>query len=266
MTGLLQGDLGESLRTKNSINSEIWHYLAATMELSIFSLIIAVIIGVNVGVISAWFKYSWFDNIGMLLTLIGISIPVFWLGLMEKWVFALELNWLPSVGRENIREAQAPITHFYLIDALLRGSWSQFVDALRHLLLPGLALAAATTAIIARMTRSSMLDVMNSDYVKTAQSKGLTMFFVVYKHALKNAFIPVLTVIGLQAGFLLGGTVLTETIFGWPGVGTYIYNAIQYRDYPVIQSGILIIATIFVFINLIVDLLYAYLDPRIKYQ
>lgn len=165
-----------------------------------------------------------------------------------------------------MRDPVTAITNLYLIDTLLQGRTDQFVQVLKHLLLPSIALATIPMAIIARMTRSSMLEVMKSDYVRTARAKGVRMFWVVYKHSLKNAVIPVLTVVGLQTGLLLGGAILTETIFGWPGVGRYLYDAITYRDYPVIQSGILIIATIFVFINLIVDLLYAVIDPRIKYD
>ncbi|HET7628741.1 MAG TPA: ABC transporter permease [Bacillales bacterium] len=263
---LLHGDLGESLKRREPINQEIWGHLAATAELSFFAMVIAVVVGINAGIISAWFQNSWFDYIAMVIALVGISMPIFWLGDMEKLVFALKLHWLPSVGRTSIRHPIDPITHFYLIDTLIRGDLKQFWGVVKHLILPGVALATIPMAIIARMTRSSMLEVMRSDYVRTARAKGVKMFWVVYKHSLKNAFIPVLTTIGLQSGLLLGGAILTETIFGWPGIGTYIYDAITARDYTVIQSGILVIATIFVLINLIVDLLYAAIDPRIKYK
>ncbi|KJE27459.1 binding--dependent transport system inner membrane component family protein [Geobacillus kaustophilus] len=264
--GLLHGDLGESIRTGAPIAEEIWPYLAATIELSLVAMLIAVVIGVNAGIISAWFQNSWFDYIAMVLALIGVSMPIFWLGLMEQWLFSIELDWLPTSGREDVRNPIEPITHLYLIDTLLSGNTDQFWQVVQHLVLPSMALATIPMAIIARMTRSSMLEVMKSDYIRTARAKGLSMFWVVYKHSLKNAIIPVLTVIGLQTGLLLGGAILTETIFSWPGIGRYIYDAIGYRDYPVIQSGILIIATIFIFINLIVDLLYAIIDPRIKYN
>ncbi|WP_017436548.1 ABC transporter permease [Saccharococcus caldoxylosilyticus] len=263
---LLHGDLGESIRTGAAISDEIWPYLAATLELSLAAMIIAVVIGVNAGIISAWFQNSWFDYIAMVLALIGVSMPIFWLGLMEQWVFAIQLDWLPTSGREDVRNPIEPITHLYLLDTLLAGNTEQFMQVLQHLILPSVALATIPMAIIARITRSSMLEVMKSDYIRTARAKGLSMFWVVYKHSLKNAIIPVLTVIGLQTGLLLGGAILTETIFSWPGIGRYIYDAIGYRDYPVIQSGILVIATIFIFINLIVDLLYAVIDPRIKYN
>lgn len=263
---LLTGDLGESIRTKESISEEIWPYLAATIELSFFAMVIAIFIGVNAGIISAWFQNSWFDYTAMILALIGVSMPIFWLGLMEQWLFAINLEWLPTSGRNNVREPVEAITNLYMIDTLLQGRVDQFVTVMKHLLLPSIALATIPMAIIARITRSTMLEVLKSDYIRTARSKGLPMFWVVYKHSFKNAIIPVLTVIGLQAGLLLGGAILTETIFSWPGIGRYIYDAIQYRDYPVIQSGILIIALFFVCINLIVDLLYAVIDPRIKYR
>lgn len=263
---VLTGNLGVSLHSKAEITKEMGPYLAATAELTLVSMLLAVFIGVNAGIIAAWKQNSWFDYISMLIALIGVSMPIFWLGLMEQWVFAQELHWLPSVGRDSSRDPVTAITHFYIIDTMLSGRWDQFRDVIQHLILPGIALGTIPMAIIARITRSSMLEVMRSDYIRTARAKGLGQFFVVYKHALKNAFIPVLTIIGLQTGLLLGGAVLTETIFGWPGIGRYIYTAIGNRDYPVIQSGILVIAAIFVLINLLVDLLYALVDPRIKYR
>jgi peptide/nickel transport system permease protein len=266
MKGLFTGDLGTSIRTGSPINDEIWAFFFATIELSLVAMLIAVIIGMNAGIISAWFQNSWFDYTAMIIALIGISMPIFWLGLMGQWLFSIELGWLPSTGRENVRDPVSAITHFYLLDTLLQGKFDQFKVVSQHLILPAIALGTISMAIIARITRSSMLEVMRSDYIRTARAKGMTMFWVVYKHALKNAFIPVLTIIGLQMGILLGGAVLTETIFGWPGLGRYIYEAIGYRDYPVIQTGILVVATFFVLINLIVDLLYAAVDPRIKYN
>lgn len=264
--GLLTGDLGESIRTKSPINEEIWPFLAATAELAFCAMLIAIVIGVNAGIISAWFQNSWFDYVAMVLALVGVSIPVFWLGLMEQWVFAINLDLLPTSGRENVRDPVEAITNFYIIDTILQGNTDQLWTVIKHLVLPSVALATIPMAIIARITRSTMLEVMKSDFIRTARAKGLRMFWVVYKHSLKNAVIPVLTIIGLQTGLLLGGAILTETIFSWPGIGRYIYEAINYRDYPVIQSGILIIAVIFVTINLIVDLLYAAIDPRIKYN
>ena len=264
--GILTGDLGESMRTRAPVTEEIWPYLAATVELSLFAIIIAVIVGMNAGIISAWFQKSFFDYGAMILALVGVSMPIFWLGLMGQWLFAIELSWLPTTGRSPTRDPVTSVTNFYLIDTLIQGRFDQFVQVLKHLILPGFALATIPMAIIARMTRSSMLEVMRSDYIRTARAKGQKMFIVVYKHTLKNAIIPVMTIIGLQTGMLLGGAILTETIFAWPGIGRYIYDAISYRDYPVIQSGILIIAFFFVMINLIVDILYSVIDPRIKYD
>jgi peptide/nickel transport system permease protein len=263
---ILTGNLGTSIQTNAPISQEIWPHLAATIELSFVAMIIAVVVGINAGIISAWKQNSVLDYTAMILALIGVSMPVFWLGLLEQWGFSLKLGWLPSIGRDDIRNSVEPVTNLYLIDTLIHGRFDQFWMVIRHLILPSIALATIPTAIIARMTRSSMLEVLKSDYIRTARAKGERMAVIVYKYALKNAFIPILTVIGIQTGLLLGGAILTETIFGWPGVGLYIYNAIQYRDYPVIQSGILVIAFIFVMVNFIVDLLYGLLDPRIKYR
>ncbi|MCD7036394.1 ABC transporter permease [Metabacillus sp. GX 13764] len=262
---LLTGNLGTSIRTSEAISKEIVPYLGATIELTAAAMIIAVIIGVNAGIISAWFQRSWFDYLAMFIALIGVSLPIFWLGLMEQWFFSIKLGWLPTTGREEVRNPVEALTNLYLLDTILRGNFSQFIEVIKHLILPAAALATIPMAIIARITRSSMLEVMGAEYIRTARAKGLRMFFVVYKHALKNALIPILTIIGLQTGLLLGGAILTETIFGWPGIGRYVYEAIGYRDYPVIQSGILVIALIFVLINLVIDLLYAAIDPRIKY-
>lgn len=266
MLDIITGNLGESLRTKQEISKEIGAYLTATIELSVAALIFAIIIGVNAGIIAAWKRASWFDYIAMLIALVGVSMPVFWLGLMEQWAFADKLDLLPSTGRFNAREPIDAITGFYVLDTVIQGNWDGLKDVLLHLILPSIALGTIPMAIIARMTRSSMLEVMKADYVRTARAKGLRDFWVVYKHALRNAFAPVLTVIGLQLGMLLGGAVLTETIFGWPGIGRYINDAIAFRDYPVVQSGILVIAFLFIMINLIVDILYAYIDPRIQYK
>ncbi|WP_409294215.1 ABC transporter permease [Peribacillus sp. SCS-26] len=266
LSGIFTGDLGVSLKSRVPISEEIWPYLAATIELSLVAMLIAIVIGVNAGIISAWFQNSWFDYVAMVVALIGVSMPIFWLGLMEQYIVAIQWDLLPTTGRDNIRDPVEAVTNFYLIDSLLNNRFDQFIEVIRHLILPGIALGTIPMAIIARMTRSSMLEVMRSDYIRTARAKGMKMFWVVYKHSLKNALIPVVTVIGLQTGLLLGGAILTETIFGWPGIGTYIYEAISYRDYPVIQSGILVVAAIFVLINLVVDLLYAAIDPRIKYK
>ncbi|MEK5144095.1 ABC transporter permease [Paenibacillus sp. FSL M7-0134] len=263
---LAQGDLGDSIRTRQPIAREMLPYLAATLELTVASMFFAVVVGMNAGIVSAWKRNSWFDYVSMVIALVGVSMPIFWLGLMEQWIFANKLHWLPSIGRMNSRDPVEAVTHLAVIDAIIGRRMDQVWTVIKHLILPSIALGTIPMAVIARITRSSMLEVMDADYIRTARAKGLASFQVVYKHALKNAAIPVLTVIGLQTGSLLGGAVLTETIFAWPGIGRYIFEAISSRDYPVIQSGILIIAFLFVIINLIVDLLYAVLDRRIRYQ
>ncbi|WP_025679073.1 ABC transporter permease [Paenibacillus massiliensis] len=266
LSELMRGDLGDSIRTREPIAREILPYLAATLELTAASMFFALFVGVNAGIISAWRQNSWFDYACMVIALVGVSMPIFWLGLMEQWIFANKLQWLPSIGRMNPRDPVESVTSLAVIDAMLAGRWDQLWVVIKHLILPSIALGTIPMAVIARMTRSSMVEVMSSDYIRTARAKGLAPFYIVYRHALKNAAIPVLTVVGLQTGSLLGGAVLTETIFAWPGVGRYIYEAISARDYPVIQSGILIIAFMFVVINLVVDLLYAFIDRRIRYQ
>ncbi|MEC0233088.1 ABC transporter permease [Paenibacillus kribbensis] len=263
---LAHGDLGDSIRTRQPIAREMVPYLAATLELTVASMFFAVVVGMNAGIVSAWKRNSWFDYVSMVIALVGVSMPIFWLGLMEQWIFANKLHWLPSIGRMNSRDPVEAVTHLAIIDAIIGGRMEQVWTVIKHLILPSIALGTIPMAVIARITRSSMLEVMDADYIRTARAKGLASFQVVYKHALKNAAIPVLTVVGLQTGSLLGGAVLTETIFAWPGIGRYIFEAISSRDYPVIQSGILIIAFLFVIINLIVDLLYAVLDRRIHYQ
>ncbi|MDQ0493925.1 ABC transporter permease [Paenibacillus brasilensis] len=266
LSELAHGDLGDSIRTRQPIAREMVPYLAATLELTVASMFFAVVVGMNAGIVSAWKRNSWFDYVSMVIALVGVSIPIFWLGLMEQWIFANKLHWLPSIGRMNSRDPVEAVTHLAIVDAIIGGRMDQVWTVIKHLILPSIALGTIPMAVIARITRSSMLEVMDADYIRTARAKGLASFQVVYKHALKNAAIPVLTVIGLQTGSLLGGAVLTETIFAWPGIGRYIFEAISSRDYPVIQSGILIIAFLFVIINLIVDLLYAVLDRRIHYQ
>ncbi|KZE81476.1 peptide ABC transporter permease [Paenibacillus jamilae] len=266
LSELARGGLGDSIRTRQPIAREMVPYLAATLELTVASMFFAVVVGMNAGIVSAWKRNSWFDYVSMVIALVGVSMPIFWLGLMEQWIFANKLHWLPSIGRMNSRDPVEAVTNLAVIDAFIGGRMDQVWTVIKHLILPSIALGTIPMAVIARITRSSMLEVMDADYIRTARAKGLASFQVVYKHALKNAAIPVLTVIGLQTGSLLGGAVLTETIFAWPGIGRYIFEAISSRDYPVIQSGILIIAFLFVIINLIVDLLYAVLDRRIHYH
>ncbi len=264
--GLIRGDLGRSLMTRRPVLQDLLARFPATIELAVFSLILATIFGVLCGVLSAVRRYSIFDYASMVGALLGVSMPIFWLGLILIIVFALKLHWLPVSGRIDIGLEPAAITGFYLLDSLISGNWAAFWSALRHLILPGVALAAYSMAIIARMTRSAMLEVIRQDYIRTAWAKGLNERAVINHHALKNALIPVVTVIGLQLGFLLGGAVLTETVFSWPGVGSWTVNAILNSDYPLVQGSVLLVAAVFVLINLLVDLLYAYLDPRIHYS
>jgi peptide/nickel transport system permease protein len=202
----------------------------------------------------------------MVGSLVGVSMPIFWLGLMEIMLFAVFLQWLPAGGRLSTGIEIESITNLYLIDSLLTGNLEGFKDALQHIIMPAIALATIPMAIIARMTRSSMLDVLQEDFIRTAQAKGLERSLVLFRHALKNAALPVVTIIGLQMGTLLAGAVLTETIFSWPGIGRWVYDAILARDYPIVQGGTLVIALVFVGVNFLVDIMYAFLDPRIRYD
>ncbi len=237
LTNLLQGDMGRSTFTGRPVTTELMARFPNTLVLASAAMVIAIIVGMSAGIVSATRRYSLFDNASMLFALFGVAAPVFWLGIMFQLLFSVHLGWFPSGGI---------------------GTW-------KHLVLPALTLGLATTALIARITRSSMLDVLGQDYITTARSKGLVERVVVYKHALKNALIPVVTVMGLQFGTLLGGAVLTETVFSWPGVGRLMVDSILARDYPVVQGAVLLLAVFFVLINLVVDVIYAFLDPRISY-
>lgn len=264
--GVFKGSLGNSLITKTSVTGEILARFPATIELALAAIIIASIVGVIIGVISAVKQNSIVDYLSMIGALLGVSMPIFWLGLMLIVLFSVKLHWLPVSGRIQIGMEPAHVTGFYLLDSLITGNMAAFKSALMHLTLPAVALASYSTAIIARMTRSTMLEIVKQDYIRTARAKGLFEKVVILKHALRNALIPITTVIGLQLGSLLGGAVLTETVFSWPGVGSYTIDAIMKSDYPVVQGAVMILAIVFVLVNLIVDLLYAYLDPRIKYS
>jgi peptide/nickel transport system permease protein len=261
---LLRGDLGETIWTRQKVWTEVKQRFPATIELSVAAMAISCFFGMLFGIVSATRQYSVFDYLSMVGALVGVSMPIFWLGLILMLIFSLVLGWLPMSGRLSIGVELDPITHFYVIDALLARNWAAFKDVLWHLTLPAVTLSTIPMAIVARMTRSSMLDVLRQDYIKTARAKGLSWGTVVFKHALRNALIPVVTTIGLQFGVLLGGAILTETIFAWPGVGKWIYDAVSQRDYMVIQGGTLFVAGIFVLINLVVDVLYAVINPRIS--
>ena len=261
---LLSGNLGTSIADQRTVAWEISQRFPATVELAVGAMIFAVSLGIPLGFFAAKHYGGLFDHLSLVGSLIGISIPIFFLGLILKWIFAVKLGWLPSIGRENIlSNAQHP-TNFYILDAIITRDPSALWDAIRHLILPAIALGSIPLAIIARITRASVLDVQNEDYVRTAKAKGLPPRVVDARHVLRNALLPVTTIIGLQTGLLLSGAVLTETVFAWPGIGSWLANAIFNRDYPVLQGGILFVAVVFVLVNLIVDISYALINPRIR--
>lgn len=263
---LVHLDLGDSIHRRIPVAETLALRFPATLELALLSLFVAVVVGVPVGIISAARRNSILDSISMIGSLIGVSMPIFWLGLMEIMLFSIFLSWLPAGGRLSTGLQVESITNLILIDSLITGNIPAFVDALEHIAMPAFALATIPMAIIARMTRSSMLDVLQEDYIRTARAKGLVQRVVLFKHALRNALLPVITIIGIQAGTLLSGAVLTETIFSWPGIGKWVYDAILGRDYPIVQGVTLLIAIIFLLVNLLVDVSYAILDPRIHYD
>lgn len=266
MGRLFHLDMGESIHRRIPITETLALRFPATIELSFLAMFIAIIIGIPIGIISAAKRNTPIDSISMVGSLVGVSMPIFWLGLMEIMLFAVILQWLPAGGRLSTNIEIQSITSLYLVDSLLTGNMVGFKDALQHIILPAIALATIPMGIIARMTRSSMLDVLQEDYIRTAKAKGLGRNLVLFRHALKNAALPVVTIIGLQMGTLLAGAVLTETIFSWPGIGRWIYDGILGRDYPIVQGGTLVIALVFVGVNFFVDIMYALLDPRIRYN
>lgn len=235
---LVRGDLGRSVRSRAPVTTEIAARFPATVELALASMVVATLIGVTAGILAAIYQNTVVDYVGMVIALLGISVPVFWLGLVLMWIFSVQLGWFPVVGR----------------------------GTLRHLVLPAVALGASAAGMIARMTRSSMLEVLRQDHIRTAWAKGLPSRAVHLRHALRNALIPVVTIVGLQVGGLLGGAVLTETVFAWPGIGRLAVDSILNRDYPVVQGVVILVAAVFVFTNLTVDLLYSFIDPRIRYE
>lgn len=261
----LRGDLGDSIVTGRPVTTELLTRLPATLELTTFAMLIAILVGIPVGVISAVRQYSLLDKSTSVLALTGISMPIFWLAMILVVIFGVNLELLPFPGRLDPTTGITAITGFVLVDSLLTLNFAGFWDGLLHLIMPALALATIPMAVIMRMTRSSMLEVMNEDYVRTARAKGVVPWRVVFKHALRNAMLPTITVIGLQAGLLMGGAIITETIFSWPGIGLYVYNSISARDYASVQGVVLYGALLFVLINLLVDILYAILDPRVRY-
>ncbi len=262
---LLQGDLGRSIVTRKPIFDEFLTLFPATVELSLFALAFAILIGLPAGVIAGVKRGTVFDHTLMGISLTGFSMPIFWWGLLLIIFFSGILGWTPVSGRLDVLYYIEPVTGFMLIDTLLSGEEGAFVSALRHLILPSVALGTIPLAVIARQTRSAMLEVLNEDYVRTARAKGLPPSRVVGLHALRNALIPVVTVIGLQVGVLLGGAILTETIFAWPGIGKWLVDSIFRRDYPSVQGALLLIALLVMSVNLLVDLLYGLINPRIRH-
>ncbi|MGH7345159.1 MAG: ABC transporter permease [Candidatus Rokuibacteriota bacterium] len=262
----LQGDLGVSIVRGDPVASDLLRRFPATVELAMAAIVVAVVLGIPIGVASAVWRNSVLDSLARLGALTGVSMPIFWLGLVLAWFFGVQLRILPTGFRLSSGTAFVPWTNFVILDAVLQRDWSTLGDALRHLILPALALATIPLAVIARMTRASMLEVLTREYIRTAEAKGLSRRVVVLRHALRNALLPVLTVIGLQVGRLLAGAILTETIFSWPGIGLWVYESIESRDYAIVQGVSLFIAVIVVGVNLATDLLYAAVDPRIKYE
>jgi peptide/nickel transport system permease protein len=248
MGRVLQGDLGRSIPLGREVLPEVLLRFKATVLLTSGALLIAVAMGLAAGIVSATRQYSWLDKLSMAIAVTGVSLPVFWTGIMLILVFALSLRWFPSAG---------------MVSPYGSGGGA---DLLWHLALPAVTLGTASAAAVARLTRSSVLEIIRQDYVRAARAKGLTERAVIARHVLKNALNPILTVVGVQVGYLLGGAILTETVFSWPGLGSMMVRAIQARDYPLVQGGVLLIATTFVLVNLIVDLLYAVFDPRIRYE
>jgi peptide/nickel transport system permease protein len=265
-TTIQDRDLGISVATHREVTDEIRQRFPATVELALAAMFFAVSLGIPLGFIAAKRYGGPLDHGSLFVSLIGISVPIFVLAILLKYIFAVRLAWLPSVGRIDLLIETEHPTNFYLLDAIIVREWATFVDVSKHLVLPAIALGSIPLAIIARVTRASVLDVQNEDYVRTARAKGLSPGVVDRRHVLRNALLPVTTVIGLQTGLLLSGAILTETVFAFPGMGSWLRDAIFNRDYPVLQGGILFLALVFVLINLAVDIVYAFLNPRIRYS
>jgi peptide/nickel transport system permease protein len=264
MKTTLRGDLGTSVASRRPVTTEIKERFPATVELALAAMAFALLVGLPLGFFAAKRYGQAFDHSSLFLSLIGISIPVFFLAIILKYVFSVKLGWLPSIGRQDVLiDADHP-TGFYVLDGIVTRNWAAAWDATKHLILPAIALGSIPLAIIARVTRASTLDVQSEDYVRTARAKGLAPRIVDRRHVLRNALLPVTTIIGLQVGILLGGAVLTETVFAIPGMGSWLKEAIFNHDYPVLQGGILFLAFVFVMVNLIVDITYGFINPRIR--
>jgi peptide/nickel transport system permease protein len=260
----LGGDLGTSITTRRPVTDEIKQKFPATIELTMSAMFFAVLLGIPLGFVAAKKYGTLIDNTSLIVALFGVSIPIFFLAILLKYLFAVKLGLLPTTGRIDARTDLAHPTNFYTIDALLAGNLAAFWDVIKHLILPAIALGSIPLAIIARITRASVLDVQNEDYVRTARAKGLSPRVVDERHILRNALLPIVTIIGLQTGLLLSGAVLTETVFAFPGLGTWLVDGIRGRNYPVLQGGILFVSVVFVLVNLLVDVSYAFINPRIR--
>jgi peptide/nickel transport system permease protein len=258
------GDLGTSITTRRAVTEELKQRFPATIELTLAAMTFALVLGVPLGFVAAKRYGTAIDHASLVISLLGVSIPVFFLAILLKYVFAVKLGLLPTVGRISATIDLEHPTNFYLLDAALAGDLYAFWDVLKHLILPAIALGSIPLAIIARITRASVLDVQNEDYVRTARAKGLAPRIVDERHIFRNALLPIVTIIGLQAGLLLSGAVLTETVFAWPGMGTWLVDAIRARNFPVLQGGILFVSLVFVLVNLLVDVTYAFINPRIR--
>jgi len=257
------GDLGTSVTTRRPVTDELKQRFPATIELAIAAMLFS-LLGIPLGFLAAKHYGRAIDSASLFISLLGVSIPIFFLAILLKYVFAVQLGWLPTTGRVDARIDFDHPTNFYLIDSLWTGDFAIFWDVVKHLILPAIALGSIPLAIIARITRAAVLDVQNEDYVRVARAKGLSPYEVDSRHVLRNAMLPIITIIGLQTGLLLSGAVLTETVFAWPGMGTWLVDAIRSRNYAVLQGGILFVSVIFVLVNLAVDVTYALVNPRIR--
>lgn len=264
LSSAIRGDLGRSFIGNRPVVDSIVERIPATLELALGAMFIGTVLGVGLGVLAAMFHDRAPDSLSRVVTLVGVSIPTFWLGIVAIALFAVILGWLPAGGRFPAREVYEPITGFILVDAALRADGAAFVTALKHLIMPATILGLFIASFIGRVTRASVLEQLDAPYVKTIRAKGVSRTSTVFRHSLRNALIPIVTIMGIQFGIVLGGAVVTETVFGWPGLGKLLVDAINVRDFPQIQAGILVIATIYVVVNLTVDVTYGLLDPRVR--
>jgi peptide/nickel transport system permease protein len=263
-TTVVDRDLGTSINTRRPVSEELKERFPATIELAVGAMLFAMVLGIPLGYFAAKKYGGTFDQASLLISLLGVSIPIFFLAILLKYIFAIKLGLLPTVGRQSVLIDTPHPTNFYILDAIIAGDPEALWDCIKHLILPAIALGSIPLAIVARITRAATLDVQNEDYVRTARAKGLPPHTVDLRHIFRNAMLPIATIVGLQTGLLLSGAVLTETVFAWPGMGTWLVEAIDNRNYPVLQGGILFISLVFVLVNLIVDLSYALINPRIR--